>query len=135
VTKEVSALFTKEGKMCRCVALAICVFVFGVSTASADVTIGDTVFANWKDKAYFVGTVVEDRGDEYLVVFEDGDRAVVPETKVREYEISVGAKVMAKWDDKKYYPGTVAKVVGRALYIHYEDGDKRWVPLSWIALR
>ena len=100
------------------------------------VEIGDTVLAYWEQgKAYFIGTAVEKADGGYLIVFEDGDRAVVPEAKIRKYDIKVGTKVIALWTDGKRYRGKVAKVVGRAFYIHYDDGDKGWAPWSWISVK
>jgi|SRR5215471_17409152 len=108
--------------------------VVAPSTAQA-VEVGDTVLAYWAPgKAYFIGTAVEKTKGGYLIVFEDGDRADLPEAKIRKYDIKVGTKVIALWTDGQRYRGKVAKVVGRAFYIHYDDGDKGWAPRSWISV-
>ena len=97
--------------------------------------VGAHVLALWEpDNVYFVGTVAEKKGTGYLVVFEDGDTATLPASKIRANDIKAGSKVTARWDDGKYYAGTVSKVAGRALSIKYADGDERWVPWSWIAV-
>src|SRR5262245_22610602 len=96
--------------------LAWIMLVVLLSSAQA-VEVGDTVLAYWTPaKAYFIGTAVEKAGGGYLVVFEDGDRAVVPEAQIRKYDIKVGTPVIAQWTDGKRYPGKVATVVGRAFY-------------------
>jgi hypothetical protein len=103
--------------------------------AARAVAVGDTVLAYWEPaKAYFIGTAVEKADGGYLVVFEDGDRAVVPEAKIRKYDLKVGSPVIALWTDGMRYRGKVAKVVGRAFYIHYDDGDKGWAPWAWISV-
>lgn len=122
--------------MVRSIATVVCLLILSAPAAAADVDVGDTVLAYWAPaRAYFVGTVVEKRATGYYVVFEDGDNAIVPKTKVLKNNIKVGSSVFAKWKNGKYYKGKVAKIVGRALYIHYDDGDKGWAPWSWIAIK
>lgn len=55
---------------------------------------GETVLAWWEpNQVYFLGTVVEDQGNNALVVFEDGDNAVVPKAKIRPLDIKEGSAV------------------------------------------
>jgi hypothetical protein len=123
--------------MIRSVALLVgSLVIAAVPVVAQAVAPGDTVLAYWEpERAYFLGTAIEKSGPGYLVVFEDGDRAVVPEAKIRKNDIQVGTAVMARWDDGNIYSGRVAKVLGRACYIHDDDGDKGWVPWSWIAVK
>ena len=52
------------------------------SRACCTVSVGDSVVAHWAGTdAYYIGTAVEDKDDGFLVVFEDGDQAVVPKAK------------------------------------------------------
>ncbi|MCS7076602.1 MAG: hypothetical protein NZ455_07835 [Bacteroidia bacterium] len=96
--------------------------------------IGEAVLAFWKDAgAYFIGTVVEQKDEQYYVVFFDGDQGWIPGSKIKKLEIKEGDKVIARWSDGKYYPGRVAKVTGGAFYIHFDDGDKGWTSLAGIA--
>jgi uncharacterized OB-fold protein len=105
-------------------------------TTHRPTAVGETVFAWWEpNQIYFVGTVVEDHGANALVVFEDGDNAVVARAKMRPMEIRVGSKVLARWSDEKYYPGRVDRIVGRALHIAYDDGDEGWTSWAGIAAR
>jgi hypothetical protein len=122
--------------MLRSLPLLACSLLFLAPPPARAVDVGDTVLAWWAPgRAYFVATAVEKADGGYLVVFEDGDRAVVPERMIRKYDLKVGSAVIAKWTDGRYYPGKIAKVVGRAFYVHYDDGDKGWAPLSWIAVK
>ena len=122
--------------MIRSIAMLVCFFILCASAVAEAAAVGDTVLAYWKPgDAYFVGTAVEKKDTGFLIVFEDGDTAVVPAAKIRKYNLKVGAAVIARFSDGKYYEGKIAKVVGRACYIHYDDGDKEWVPLSWIAVK
>jgi hypothetical protein len=122
--------------MIRSLTILVGLFMLGTPAMAAEVQIGDTVLAYWEmGDAYFVGTAVEKKGTDFLIVFEDGDTAVVDKAKVRSNDIKVGSKVIARWKDGQYYNATVAKIVGRALYVHYEDGDRGWAPWSWIAVK
>jgi hypothetical protein len=122
--------------MIRSFTFLVGLFMLGTPAMAAEVQIGDTVLAYWEmGDAYFVGTAVEKKGSGFLIVFEDGDTAVVDKAKVRSNDIKVGSKVIARWKDDQYYNAKVAKIVGRALYVHYEDGDRGWAPWSWIAVK
>ncbi len=121
--------------MLRTVPLLVWATLYVAPSAARAVEVGETVLAYWVPaKAYFIGTAVEKAAGGYLIVFEDGDRAVVPEDKIRKYDIKVGTPVIARWTDGKRYRGKIAKVVGRAFYIHYDDGDKGWAPWGWISV-
>jgi len=97
---------------------------------------GDTILGYWKDnQAYYLGTIVDNRGDDYFVVFEDGEKAKLTINDIKRGSIEVGSKVFAKWSDGKFYPGTVAEVIGRAFFINFDDGDKGWVSASGIAVK
>ena len=112
------------------------IFLVAAPITAAEFKIGDTVLAHWEQgDAFFVGTIVEDRKSEYLIVFEDGDTAQVKKTLVRKNNIKAGSKVVARWKDGQYYRAKVAKIVGRALYIQYDDGTKGWAPWAWIAVK
>lgn len=118
--------------------LVLCVSILCIPAvqAMAAPTPGSTVLAWWaQGEAWFVGTVVEPQGGGFLVVFEDGDQAVVPAARIKALDIRVGSPVLALWSDKKFYPGTVARIVGRALYIHFDDGDKGWTSWAGIAVK
>jgi hypothetical protein len=122
--------------MIRAVPLLVLAMLTVPPPAVRAVEVGDTVLAYWAPaKVYYIGTAVEKATGGYLIVFEDGDRAVIPVDKIPKYAIKVGTPVIARWTDGQYYPGKVAKVVGRAFYIHYDDGDKGWAPRSWIGVK
>ena len=115
--------------------LAVLMLFIAVPAVAQEVEVGDTVLAHWAPtNAYFLGTAVEERDASFLIVFEDGDTAVVSTRNVFKNDITVGSRVHARWSDNRYYPGIVARIVGRALYIQYDDGDQGWVPWSGIAV-
>jgi hypothetical protein len=104
-------------------------------SAFAQVKIGDTVLGYWAEtKAYYVGTVVGTdesiTGGGYLVIFRDGDRAILSPQQIKPMTLVVGSKVMAMWSDKRFYPGVINKIVGEALYILFDDGDKGWTGIA-----
>jgi hypothetical protein len=110
------------------------------ANAQTSIKIGSPVLAYWEEtQLYYVGTVVEKdntvKGGGYLVIFADGDQAVVPGVRVRELDVKEGTKVLAMWSDKSYYPGTVAKIVGNALFINFDDGDEEWTSWAGIAVK
>ena len=114
---------------------AVLTFFIAVPAVAQEVEVGDTVLAHWAQaNAYFVGTAVEEHGTSFLIVFEDGDTAVVSKLKIFKNDITVGSRVIARWKDDGYYPGIVTRIVGRALYIQYDDGDKGWAPWSGVAV-
>jgi hypothetical protein len=122
--------------MSRALLFVFALAAFAASDAHA-VKEGDSVLAYWaKVEHHFVGTAVQADGKAgWLVVFEDGDSAVIPTAQIRPNDIKVGTKVKARWKDGKFYSGTVGKIVGRALFINYDDGDTGWAPWSWIAVK
>jgi hypothetical protein len=124
------------------VVVMVCLFgQFGLvsqapALAAEEPKIGATVLGWWEEsQAHFLATIVEKKGTDFVVVFEDGDMATLPATKIKENTLKVGSKVVSRWTDGEYYPGTISKAVGRAFYIKYDDGDERWVPWSWIAVK
>ena len=122
--------------MFRTSMLVAAMFLVAAPAVGADFQVGDTVLAHWvQGDAYFVGTIVEDKDSDFLIVFEDGDTANVKKGRVRENNIKAGSKVLARWKDGEYYRAKVAKIIGRALYIHYDDGTKGWAPWAWIAVK
>lgn len=105
-------------------------------TGRRESMLGEDVLAWWEpNQVYFAGTVVEEAKDSLLIVFADGDNAVVARNRVKPFDIKLGSPVMAKWTDGKYYPGEVDNIVGRALHIAFDDGDERWTSWAGIAVR
>jgi hypothetical protein len=125
----------------RSVLAVVMVCLFGQfsqvsALAAEEPKVGGTVLGWWAEsQAYFIATIVEKQGTDFVVVFEDGDMATLPADKIKENTLKVGSKVVSRWTDGEYYPGTISKAVGRAFYIKYDDGDERWVPWSWIAVK
>lgn len=122
-------------------AAVLMVCVFGLVSQSPalgaeEPKVGATVLGWWEEaQAYYLGTVVEKKGTDFVVVFEDGDMATLPAAKIKENTLKVGSKVTARWDDGNPYGATISKAVGKAFYLKYDDGDERWVPWSWIEVK
>ena len=111
----------------------------GTAQAQAAPKPGDMCLAYWEETGfYYVGTLIgEDTAAKeggLLVVFADGDQAVVPLDKVKTLTIKAGSEVQALWSDHEFYPGKVAKILGGALYIEFDDGDKGWTSWAGIAV-
>ena len=88
--------------------LAVLMMFIAVPAVAQEVEVGDTVLAHWAPtNAYFVGTAVEERDASFLIVFEDGDTAVVSKLQVIKNDLTVGSRVHARWSDNRYYPGIV----------------------------
>ncbi len=126
--------------MRKAVIIAFIILTAGLSASAQALKIGSRCLAYWEEnKTWYVGAIVEEdstiKGGGYLVVFADGDVAVVPATLVKPLTIGAGSKVMAMWwKNGSFYPGTVARVVGEALYINFDDGDKGWTSWAGIAV-
>ena len=111
----------------------------GTVQAQAALRPGDMCLAFWEETGfYYVGTVVAEdatvKGGGYLVVFADGDHAVVPRDRVKPQTLTTGSQVLALWTDQEYYPGTITQVLGGAVYIEFDEGDKGWTSWAGIAL-
>jgi hypothetical protein len=121
--------------MRRLLVLSSLIFVLSFQV-EWDPGVGDTVFAWWEpNQAYFVGTLVEEEGNRWHVVFEDGDNTWVSPGQIQPVNVRVGSQVFARWQDGKYYPGEVRRIVGRALYVEYDDGDEGWTSWSGIVIK
>ena len=101
---------------------------------------GESVLAYWEaTKLYYVGTIatVDNtiKGGGCLVIFEDGDQAIIPSSLIKPIDVREGKQVLAMWKDKKFYPGVINKIVGRALFIYFDDGDKGWTSWAGIAVK
>lgn len=116
--------------------LGLALFAGPLVASAAPPRVGDVVLAQPEGQdLYYVGTVVGLLDTGCSIVFEDGDREVVPTDKVRALDVGVGSRVMARWKGEDFYPGRVTKIVGRALHIQFDDGDHAWVPWCWIAVK
>jgi hypothetical protein len=120
--------------------VAAILLLLSFESVFAEFGVGDRVFAYWEEsEGYFVGTIVETdstiKGGGFLVVYDDGDQAVVPYARIKPLDVQAGSKVFAKWSDGKLYPGTVKRIIGNAIFIHFDDGDEGWTAWSGIAIK
>ncbi len=127
--------------MRRSILAALALFLaLACGRAFAQVEVGQTVWAYWEETGgYYPGVAVKAdstvKGGGFLVVFFDGDSAVVPVVRVRPFSAKVGSKVYAKWTDGKYYPGRVSKTAGLGVFITFDDGDELWTTIAALALK
>jgi len=94
---------------------------------SVHVDVGDRVLAEWPAEIdwLYPGTVVSRDGENYEILFDDGDRAKLTVEQMRPLAIEVGVRVYGNWrSGGQYYPGRVSTVAGEAISIEYDDGDK-----------
>jgi hypothetical protein len=105
---------------------------------------------------FYAGEVVEARGDEVCIGFEDGHedewttvaalRIPVAQptggatpTKVSSHlaflqQLQPGDRVWAHWNNGAFFAGTVDRIRDREAHIHFDDGDSGWVLLEQTAL-
>jgi len=98
---------------------------FFASFASMAVARGnDQILARWSD-GWYVGTIVQRVGKQYQIMFDDGDKAIVPQSGIRLLNWSAGTRVQCNWKGAGlYYWGVIARKNGSQLSIKYDDGDR-----------
>lgn len=96
-----------------------------VSFSSMAVARGnDKILARWTD-GWYVGTIVQKVGNQYQIAFDDGDKAIVPQSGIRRINWSAGTRVQCNWKGAGlYYWGVIARKNGSQLSIKYDDGDR-----------
>jgi hypothetical protein len=86
---------------------------------------GDRVFACWHDLFWYPGEVLASNSDQYHVVLDNGNQALVSSDRMRPLSLEAGDKVLARWKGgPEYYPGEVASCRGEVIQVNYEDGDE-----------
>ena len=100
---------------------------------------------------FFPGKILEVRGDEVCVGFDDGGEdewttiaalripcqpgpGATP-TKMASHmayfeNVRVGDRVWAPWNSATLFAGTVDQVKDKNVHIHFDDGDRGWVQLE-----
>lgn len=88
--------------------------------------VGDWVLSQWEgSREYYPGVVVERKGDQVTVKFDDGDVGVGPVTELHPFDWDVDTSVQCRWSDGKWYPATIRWISsnGSTMQIRYdEDG-------------
>jgi len=102
--------------------------------------IGSTVFAEWKDKTWYHGTVNNTCEQGFSILFDDGNQKCVSQNQIffdkspNVEDIKVGTKVIAKWTAIAYYDAEVIKISGDYYTVRYYDKMERDVQLSELVL-
>jgi hypothetical protein len=98
---------------------------------------GQTVCAKWSG-AYYHATVTAANGDQWDVLYADGDRATLPGSDLHELPgdpaLQPGDKVMAIWNNgTRFYSGEVVETCQLSYKVKWDDGsDPTWVPAGKI---
>ena len=102
--------------------------------------VGSKVFAEWKDKTWYHGTVNNTCEQGFNILFDDGNQKCVSQDQVffdkspNVEDVKVGTKVIAKWTGIAYYDAEVIKIIGDKYTVRYYDGMERDVTLSEMVL-
>lgn len=99
--------------------------------------IGDRVLALWpvEDIWWYAGTVIELEDEEFVIAYDDGDRAVLASEHLAPLELTVGTIVHGRFQaGEAYFPGTITELRGNAIFIEYQDGDSEWTTAAMIRI-
>ena len=99
--------------------------------------IGDRVLALWpvEDVWWYAATVISLENGEFLVAYDDGDRAWLTTEQMAPLDLQEGMTVFGRWQGEEvFYPGTIAKIRGSALFLEYSDGDSEWTTAANIRI-
>ena len=96
------------------------------------VTVGTEVIAFWPNRVrYYPGYVGEIKGDEYYILYDDGDEGWARLDQLRVHEEfatlwcpSVGSSVFARWTNGLYYTGVIDSATDTTFHVLYDDGDE-----------
>jgi hypothetical protein len=108
---------------------------------------GDRVFAAWHDLFWYSGTVLDIRGEQVHVVFDQGNQALVVPERVRGLDLEAGERVFGRYKGgPEFFLGQVTDRKGEVVHVQYDDGDEEttlirllrlerdeWLPPSEIA--
>jgi hypothetical protein len=97
---------------------------------------GDRVFACWHDLFWYPGEVLARNGDQYHVVLDNGNQALVSGDRMRPLTLEAGDKVLARWKGgPEYYAGEVVTCRGEVIQVNYEDGDEETTLVRLVRLQ
>jgi hypothetical protein len=86
---------------------------------------GDWVLGRWDNGEYwYPGVVQSSTRGSVVILYDDGDRATEPASRVKPYDWRVGTPVECDWEGRgEWYSGVIARLDGSNLRINYDDGD------------
>lgn len=111
---------------------------------SSPLRVGAHVSAQWTNGAYYGAVVIEIRGDECLVKWDDGheptwvrkDQIRFEPPPVDARQLRVGMMVSAQWTDGGFYRARIAEIDGGRFLAKWEDGgEPTWVRADQLRLQ
>lgn len=103
-------------------AALVCATVGSAQAYSA----GDWVLGRFQNGQYwFPGVVQVVKGDNIVILYDDGDRETLGPKSVRAYDWKVGSRVECNFKNAgDWYAGKITALDAENLSIAYDDGDK-----------
>jgi hypothetical protein len=96
---------------------------------------GDRVFACWHDLFWYPGVVLSSTDNQFHVLLDDGNQALVSGDRLRPLELQVGERVFCRFKGgPEYFPGEVSRRDGEMVHIQYEDGDEETTSIRLVRL-
>ncbi|MFA7244744.1 MAG: hypothetical protein WC070_01020 [Candidatus Magasanikbacteria bacterium] len=111
-----------------------------VEVEDTSLKVGSAVFAEWKDKTWYKGTINATCEGGFDVLFLDNTNKCVTELQILRdklpniADLQVGSKVIAKWTANAYYDAEIIKVNPNNFTVRYYDKLERDVVLDEIIL-
>ncbi len=97
--------------------------------------IGERVLACWDDLYWYPGMVFAVTGEQYHVIFDDGNQALVRGERLRPLTVKVGDRVWCRWQGgPAYHAGVIASKTGEVIHVNYDDGDEENTLLRLVRL-
>lgn len=95
------------------------------------VSVGKRVLDQWGDGLWYPASILGQVGNLFNVAFDDGDKADLPEARIRPLNWVVGSRVQCNWKSGGYYySGTITTSKGLAVHISYDDGGQEDTSIS-----
>lgn len=86
---------------------------------------GERCLGQWSDGYWYPATVSAVEDGNFNVAFDDGDRATLGDSQIKQIDWGVGTSVECNWKSGgSYYPGTIVSKNGDSIHINYDDGDQ-----------
>jgi hypothetical protein len=87
--------------------------------------IGEHVLVCWHDLYWYPGVILAVDGDQFHVIFDNGNQVVVSTDSLRAVTVGVGDRVLCRWKGgPAYYPGEITRRDGEVIHVSYDDGDE-----------
>jgi hypothetical protein len=99
------------------------------------VAIGERVFACWHDLFWYPGVVLGLSDDQYHVLLDDGNQALLAGDRLRSLDLQPGERLFCRYrGGPEFFPGEVATRDGEMVHVHYDDGDEETTSIRLVRL-